>query len=352
MPSQITYGETDPANPLSELQNNKYSFDQFSYPPDLFTNPALNHYVCFYINQTQNTNFNSLSQTASQAPIQKNSEQGTLVNPDGTISAASSDIPTSNQNAIAGPGSTAGANNIRNTQRTNTAIALYMPDLALKEEHGWSKEELGMAGSLTGFGKLVALNKIQWSDAFAAVESLSRIGGDVFTGMLNKAGQVADAITQTNVSGAVGLGARLVYNAHLEVLYQGPTFRTFNFQFKLSPRTPQEAQLIANIIRAFRFYSAPELNTNSLNAGRYFVYPAEFDIKFFSNGKPNTFLNRISTCALTNIDVDYTGGNGWTAFAPDNSGNLNTNGVPIQTTLKLTFMEVEIMTKLRILQGF
>jgi hypothetical protein len=56
----------------------------------------------------------------------------------------------------------------------------------------------------------------------------------------------------------------------------------------------------------------------------------------------NDYYNRISTCVLENVAVDYTPG-GVRSFA---------DGAPTQITMGLTFKETELLTKDRIDEGF
>jgi len=57
---------------------------------------------------------------------------------------------------------------------------------------------------------------------------------------------------------------------------------------------------------------------------------------------PNPFLNKISTCALENMEVSY-GADRFVAYE---------RGVPQTTKISLKFKEMEIITKTQIEQGF
>jgi hypothetical protein len=130
------------------------------------------------------------------------------------------------------------------------------------------------------------------------------------------------------------------------MIFKSIGFRQYQFDFKFTPRSEQEALNVANIIKAFKFYASPEVKYGE-GSPRYYIYPAEFDIEFWSNGKPNDFVNKISTCACTNVGVNYTSAGVWSAFRP---GDFN--GVPVETSLSLQFQELEIITKNRVLQGY
>ena len=61
----------------------------------------------------------------------------------------------------------------------------------------------------------------------------------------------------------VGKGGQLIkrqgalINPNVELLFNSPKLREFNFTFNLSPRNPKEAQTIRQIIRTFKQSSAP-----------------------------------------------------------------------------------------------
>jgi hypothetical protein len=130
------------------------------------------------------------------------------------------------------------------------------------------------------------------------------------------------------------------------MLFRGVGFRTWQFNYKFTPRSEQEASNVFNIIKALKFYASPEVNKGA-GQPRYWIYPAEFDLEFWANGRQSNFLNKISTCALTDITVNYTGSGGWSAMRP---GTFN--GVPVETHMSLTFQELEIITKERVLNNF
>ena len=57
----------------------------------------------------------------------------------------------------------------------------------------------------------------------------------------------------------------------------------------------------------------------------------------------NDYFNRISTCVLQNVAVNYTPGDKVRTFH---------SGAPTQITMTLTFTETEILTKEKINQGY
>ena len=118
-----------------------------------------------------------------------------------------------------------------------------------------------------------------------------------------------EAIKNYIIGQAVGvnnLQSRLsgqVLNPNLELLFQGPQLRPFNFTFKLSPRDKDEARGVKQIIKYFKKNMAVKKD----DIGLFLKAPNVFKIQYqFGAGKPHPGLNLIKMCALTNCSVDYT----------------------------------------------
>lgn len=123
-------------------------------------------------------------------------------------------------------------------------------------------------------------------------------------------------------------------NNNLELLFNGPTLRSFTFNFKLTPREKAEAEVIQKIIRLFKRGMSPALS----KSGLFLSAPNVFKIKYIYTGKgdknePHPYLNRIKVAALRDFSVNYT---------PD--GNFMTyadGGSMTQYDLSMTFGEID-----------
>lgn len=105
--------------------------------------------------------------------------------------------------------------------------------------------------------------------------------------------------------GAQGLfsrGTGSILNPNLELLFNGPTLRPFNFTFRLSPREAKEAQDVKKIIYFFKSAMA----VRKANTGVFLKAPYIFSIQYFSGNSVHKSLNKIKDCALLGCDVDYT----------------------------------------------
>jgi hypothetical protein len=133
---------------------------------------------------------------------------------------------------------------------------------------------------------------------------------------------------------AVGINAisrtdGLVLNPNLELLFSGPSLRPFNFTFRLSPRDETEATAVKTIIKFFKFGSTVKTTTDGL----FLKAPYVFNISYKFNGNANhPGLNKIKTCALRTVSVNYT---------PDGSYMTFGDGTITSYEISLQFCELE-----------
>lgn len=255
-------------------------------------------------------------------------------------------IPSDIKDAVSGVRSSIGTLDnstfLRTTKRTTDSIALYMPDtLAFTDNQSYNQLQMGGENAtFIGAGASVI------SDAMAGGKFDAAAAGKNLTPFI--AEKLFNAISPvTGQNSATALFAGLVggvQNPQLELLYGSPEFRSFQFQFIFYPRSEKEAMDVQKIIQRLRFHQAPEIMTGT--AGYFMVPPSEFDVEFYYNGEINPNIPAISTCALTNVSVDYAP-NGFRAYEVpgENGPSLGKTGMPVAIRVDLTFRELEIMTK-------
>ena len=135
-------------------------------------------------------------------------------------------------------------------------------------------------------------------------------------------------------------GAGVIPNSNLELLFNAPALRAFRFDWKMSPRSQQEAVRINNIIRFFKQGMAAKKVSNSTPGGSsYFLgTPNIFDIHFKTSKSKKEFTNtnhsvlKIKTCACVGAAVNYT---------PEGMWNAYEKGQPTSCILSLQFKELE-----------
>lgn len=235
------------------------------------------------------------------------------------------------------------------TQLTTDTVALYMPD-TIQFDSRQSYDGLSPGKELLGQA-LVALPGLvdAYKNAPAGSGGKVVLEGIKKTGALQMLGErVVGGVTgapDTTRLAAFGVTGRVV-NPMLELIYNSPDFRQFQFEFFFWPRDEKEAVEVQKIIERFRFHQAPELEKISGKQSGLLIPPSEFDIQFFYAGRQNPNLPPIASCVLENIQVNYTP-RGWAAYEVpgENNPSIGRTGMPVGIQLTLSFRETTYITK-------
>jgi len=355
------------SGPLSSLYKNKYQRATYQYPRNLGTDSSRRHYINFTILEPDpkynNEIGNNLQKTGKQL-VDNLEKEATKIAADAATLALDSFIPglgTLGRDFLSvaknlGSGTSAAIQTIAQAdvvRRPRTYINLYVPDTVQVNYSAFYTEQsltdaLGTPYFLAQAGSSVinAVGNLTSGGTPSVANILNAAGNDPylrqFAGtLLGKAGLVKDGQA---VSQLLNRGIGQAINPQLQVLFQSVGFRTFQFDFTLTPYSAEEALAIEKIIYEFKYASAPEINKNGVfgTQGMFFKVPDMFKIKFFYNGEENRRVNRITQCVLENMSVDYAP-IGWATYD---------GGEPVQTKLSLQFREIEIVDKTRIEDGY
>lgn len=205
----------------------------------------------------------------------------------------------------------------RKMKRLNAAIVLYVPNqVRTGYSANWSEEDFQKE-------ELNSELKLQIGKFLTGGDSnvLGTLGSQVGSRMLNGSEYRQRAIGITPG------------NAKAEQLFKGVGFRDFMFEYQFAPRSEKEADSVLKIIRMFRHHMLPEYKDSS---NFLFLYPSTFEIKYYKGSEENQYLEKIMTCVLTNMTVNY---------SPTGQFNTFENGMPSQIDVVLTFRELSITTK-------
>ena len=132
-------------------------------------------------------------------------------------------------------------------------------------------------------------------------------------------------------------GKGVIPNSNLELLFQGPMLREFQFIYKMSPRSKNEANVVNQIVRFFKQgMAAKKLKQTSGDGGggSFFLgTPNVFRLQYrtTNNDAPHG-VNRMKTCALTGTSINYTPEGAWAAYE---------GGQPVSILMTLRFQELE-----------
>ena len=164
----------------------------------------------------------------------------------------------------------------------------------------WGEGEMSALQAAAAQIALQGIEKGLAGAAGAAKEQIDKVAGnsaDVKTALQNTiAGDAA------GVQGLLTRTTGAVLNPNLELLFQKPTLRPFDFTFKMSARSAPEAEEIIRIIRFFKQGMAPIRSASNL----FIKSPHTFQIRYIHDGGDHPFLNKFKECALKNMTVNYT----------------------------------------------
>ena len=235
-------GVKPPLNLLFDLFSKGGITDQnLMYPIDLSSNPNFGHAIQFTVHESKYGITNSVNQLVGGTGSLSN-----VLNPTGLKLTEEKDI--------------------------KATISLYMPD-TLTSDYSQNfteislKDELGpllnsirggtqMAGNIFDAAKGGSLDvgtaKKVWSSVSSDPNAIALLTSKLGQ-FLSPGSQLGNVLLQ---------GQGFTYNPQLQMIYSGTNFRTFQLSFTFTPNSKQEAQMVNNIIYAFKFFSAPSL-TNS-----------------------------------------------------------------------------------------
>ena len=329
---------------------NKYSTSSLSYPLNVEGDPQQGHYISFYARVQDKAKLKAfkaqdridkvlktLGAEAGQDQKQLQGLFGGNYISDQQLVGLNKDTDTvrgtSQNNGVK-------SNSIQlkngTTVRDATAISLYMPpSVQVSYESKYGEQEISMLAE-TGYNAI---------KGFMTGNSAK----DQVMSALDDAGQLvknmALAAIETAAPGAKALFAiekGKIITPKMELMFEGIGRRNFSFAFVFIPKSEQEAGVVKEIIYKFKHHMAADFVGGGSSGQREMGFPDMFDIEYMHVGKQNPNLNKIATCALTKMDVEY-GGDRYVAYE---------GGVPQTTKLSLNFTEFDIITKEHVEAGF
>jgi len=124
-----------------------------------------------------------------------------------------------------------------------------------------------------------------------------------------------------------------VFNSNIELLFSGVSLRSgFSFDFNMIPRSKKESEQIKDIIRFFKSEMAAKKGAETgAAAGLFIKSPSVFKLQYMSGGKSHPFLNQFKICALTNMNVNYTGSGTYATYS---------DATPVHMIMTLAFQEL------------
>ena len=232
------------------------------------------------------------------------------------------------------------------TTKLNTAISMYMPP-TVKATYSQDYQNASI-GQASKFAADV------YSDVMAGVEP----GAGVMNFLKNEFPAAArEALILQGLKGAelipgfqgatdtLGMITGEVVADRLELAFRNINKRSFQYTFKMLPKSQEEADMVYDIVLAFKKHSAPSFKDGN-RSGKTLIVPDTFEIVYMYDDNENQYLNKISECVLETVDVNY-GGERYKTF----QGVKGRGAPPVETSITLNFKELELITRERIEEG-
>jgi len=247
------------------------------------------------------------------------------------------------------------------------------PDIKVNYVSKYSEVQFGAvgvaaAGMLAEGSNLTAAN---------ATDTLKQFAGDqmpetVMDG-ISKATKGVGAIVGSDFSGGkndlLAVSQGKIFNPYEENIFQGMSFRSHSFSFKMVARSEAESAVIGQIIAYLKAGSLASFNPQDQGAatggsaalgetaidGRYLHVPDKFELSFRRLTADGNELSEIphykfAPCVLEGIAVSYTPDGQYVSFK-NADGEVNKAHVPA-IAINLNFKEVQYVVKEMALQGY
>ena len=216
------------------------------------------------------------------------------------------------------------------TERLQNVIQLHIPQpIVAQYVANYNEDDIGAIMGKIGESGL---------SMDSLLENAGSAGEFVARSAMVAAASVPKALGfDANVGGAVAATSKKVANPYKEQLFTSMAFRKFGFNFEFVPRTQAEYEQVRQIVDLFKVNMHP----TRVSDGFFLSYPGEFNIEYRYKDRVNEHVNRISSCALTDMKVTYGGADSFTSI----KGTL---GIPSEISISLSFTELETLTANRV----
>ena len=357
----------------ARLSQSKYSTKNYSFPLDVEGPPGTGnqgHYIIFYVNQQTNAKltFGEAETSEGKKNLQKAAREH-KINPKSSGIGGPGDAAAAQkakeQNLMVGgldDSNVAGqkqreqdtkiskSNKISTTMvqrpatvRMDTAITLYMPpSVSVSYGANYTDTEIGAGAAIAAnFYQDIVSKKGLAETIEKAGNSLGSELGDVAIRTLLGAADMIPGLE--GAMEAVEMQRGFIKTPRMELAFKGIPKRSFQYDFKMIPKSAAEAEEIQKIIKGFKLNMLPEMVSGVANR---LTMPNTFDISYMYNGAENQYLHKISTCVLESMAVTY-GGDRYKTFEANGNG-----APPVEVGITLGFKEMDLITREKANEGF
>ena len=227
---------------------------------------------------------------------------------------------------------------------TKGTVTLPMPsNLTEANQTGWGENSMSSLAAGLMDPAVKAVSTAAEGNLYGAAQVTVQAAQDIFRGDTPAKKTIQQLLTLNAASAAIKkLGVQIdaeayraratgtVINPNLELLFNGPKLRVFNFSYRLVARSVPEAKQIRKLIKIFKKAMAPKRSVKGSN--QFFLgAPDVFRIDFKFGKGTNKYLPSLKTCALTNFSANYTGDGFYSSYV---------DGQPLSVDINLVFAEL------------
>lgn len=207
----------------------------------------------------------------------------------------------------------------------------YMPiGIAVGDSQSYTNLDKGIAGK--GFDIIAEKMGLKTGNGQAFTQQDLIVGGAATVGQFaSDIDSLTGGMFNAETGRRVGLlEAGVALNPNTVMTYEGPTVRTFSFNFKFIAESAEESETAKEIINVFRNYMYPErVGVLALQ------YPALFHIKFYAGEEENLHMPIIMPCYLTSLETTY-----------NPTGNtFHRDGAPVELDMSIQLTETKTLVR-------
>ena len=281
-----------------------------------------------------------------------------------------------------------------NATKTFKNEDIYMampPNLQTGYQANYRQVDIGAGGvalaGMMGSGADYASIAEKLQDAAAA--ALPEFSASIITNAANNVSGFLGMQGNIDVNSLEALTKGRVFNPYTEQIFNSMSFRNHNFSFKMFARNDDEAQEIQKIIRAFKLYSHPAIQsgdisshqgdkiknddkdfdggdigklfgstndvTGSANANRFFKIPCKWEIDFMRMDPNRTSFAatnapgmhfKVMPSVCTGLSINYTPDNQYVSFKRTAAGITGRRELQVPAiVMNLSFTETKLLTQ-------
>ena len=324
---------------VSRKEHKKYKTKNLDYPLGVEEDPPQGHYIIFEIMERKKEKLAAIAAEATKARQRQIADKldasANFMVGDTSDNKKQKQVVKEHQKATKNNKGNYFIDIInRSTTRLDTCIALYMPPtVSVSYGANYNDTEIGILAESGGEVIQAFMDvKSAGGDTASAVEAATKVAGGGVKDALNKfALTTLDAAAQ-GASALIAMERGKIITPRMEMMFSGIGRRSFSYDFMFIPKSKQESDRVEEIIKMFKIHMHSSFVGGDV---REMEIPNYFNIRYMYRGNENKHLNKISTCVLTKLDVNY-GSDRYVSYD---------DGAPQTTKISMGFTEMEIITR-------